>query len=196
MVESSKRPFTLIEIILVLALISLMLGIVGINIRNAFVKQNFLTEVEAIASNMRLAQDLTLVQNEDVSLYFEKSKENNQFNHWIEVDCEEDKRLQRVINQSKVQLKSIREISFRDEHFQSEENETERIVIRFFSGGYLMSRGVLTLVSAHSQTQKIPLFGYPHAIHVHSSYPDLLPDSNSINDQLTELMIDEIANAN
>lgn len=66
----SKKAFTLIEIMIVIACIALLAGFITINIRLAVLEQNFESQTSELLSQLRLAEELSTLFNVDVEVQF------------------------------------------------------------------------------------------------------------------------------
>jgi len=164
--KNRKQNFTLIEMLLVIGLIVLVAGMVGINVRRALLEQRFRTEVALITDTLSLAQDLMLILGTDTNVTFTQEKEGIKYQ--IHVESGLSKNWRKIIEKPAKKLNSIHSVLFQDE-LDYPTNPGE-IVIRFLSGGSVMSRGVLRL-STHEDPENaglnrraICLFGFPHSI--------------------------------
>ncbi len=164
----AKKSITLIEIILVLALLSLILGGIGINIRNLMVEERFKADVAAVVSMLNTAQNLMLIENTDVKLVF-KGDEKKGIEMSLEVDALLNKGLQNELQRKRNLLKTIHSVNFHDLLDQPPDEEGT-LKIKFLSGGSLMSRGVLRLSTSETLKDSNALFaaiclkGYPEPL--------------------------------
>jgi len=58
---SRRSPLTLVEVLLVIALMSLLVGTVGWNVRKLYLQQAFSQEVESVADLLNVAQEFGIV---------------------------------------------------------------------------------------------------------------------------------------
>ncbi|CCB87513.1 prepilin-type N-terminal cleavage/methylation domain-containing protein [Parachlamydia acanthamoebae] len=160
--------FTLVEMLIVLAILSIVTVAIGININNALEEQRFRTEVETVVNELRFAQDLMLVLQADVTVKF--SQGDDGINFTLETESQATKNWMNEILRVQPKLKTIRGVSFRDE---LDLPVTEgAISIHFLSKGSVMSRGILRLsnssdavnVPSWALVRVINLHGYPHPI--------------------------------
>lgn len=147
-----RAYFTLIEMLLVLGIIAVIGGVVALGVNNAVTQQRFYAEVSVITEKLRLAQDLMLILNSDVHAKFEKRDDSITFG--IETESALYGGWEIEIKRG-VKLRSIDAVTFGDEE--------NNIDLKFFSGGTIMSKGVLAL-SSRGETQYICLPGYPQVI--------------------------------
>ena len=197
-----KRCYmTLLEVMIVIAILFGLGSIVTINLRDALIKQRFKNEVEAVVDYLRFAQNLMLVMEKDVHVYFE-SKNGNSVKMSLEISGKplvEEQWIER--SKKPVQLKYVRYFAFND--LASIANTDNEIVdVRFMSHGFAMSRGKMILSTAEGNQNKaltryVYLKGYP--MHIYSQ-SDQDPEMNlqienpssSIDQSLTSLTLQEM----
>lgn len=155
---------TLMELMIVITILIMLTGVVGINIRRALQQQRFRTEVDLMVDTLRLAQDLMLILGADVSLRMWGERQKG-IQYRLDVEGDIPEAWEPVIKRSHRRLREIHFVDFADG-----ESVEGRIDIRFFSGGSVMSRGVLRL-STHENPKDpgalkrvVFLRGYPHPI--------------------------------
>lgn len=162
-----RRLMTFIEMMVVLAIISLLGGLVAINVNKAVVDQRFRTEVAAIVNQLRLAQNLMLVLDQDVTVKFKDRGDQKTIDYWLEMQCPALKGWDKELARRPPPLKTIRALEFDAELQEAGEGLLE---LKFMSGGTVMSRGVLLLSTSDSFNKKgaleryICLPGFPAAI--------------------------------
>ncbi len=202
MINNSKlqrRFFTLIEILIVLSILAVTTSVIGINITGALRDQRFKTEVGVVLDKMRLAQDLMLVLRTDVHLIFFQESENKPIFMWIECDTPLGKHWKREIQRPK-ELKTIQYVDFRDD---LKDNVTMgKVDMKFFSGGTVMSSGILRLSTSKSESDKgalqrfVYMAGYPRPLKSSPNPRDeegILPENSSgFNERLTLYAMQEI----
>ncbi|WP_213156918.1 type II secretion system protein [Parachlamydia sp. AcF125] len=193
--------FTLVEVLIVLAILSIVTVAIGININKALEEQRFRTEVETIVNELRIAQDLMLILQADVTVKFLQGNDGITFT--LETESQATRNWMNEILRVKPVFKTIRGISFKDE---LDLPVTEgAISLHFLSKGTIMSRGILRLsnssdavnVPSWAQVRVINLYGYPHPIasSAPSSHdPIFLPNEDkAIETTITSLTRQEIA---
>jgi type II secretory pathway pseudopilin PulG len=195
-----RRLMTFMEMMVVLAIISLIGGVVAINIQKAMFEQRFRTEVATVVNQLRLAQNLMLILDQDVSVKF-KQQDNKTIDFWLEMQCPKDKGWDKELMRRPPPLKTVGVVDFEsDEHVES--REVGQLEIRFMSGGTVMSRGVLRLSTSVEANNKnalerfVCLPGFPAPISAMSGkVPDIscLEDmTGQFKDQITQITIQEI----
>lgn len=161
-----RHPFTLIELMIVLAILAMIAGVVGINIRKAYTQQRFRSEVDSIVDQLRLSQDLMLITGADVHLKFTSMGDEQGLKMWMEVEGQlTSKEWEKLLNKNQRVLTAIHAINFEDE---LEYPVMPGVIdIRFLSAGNVMSRGMMRL-STHedesaegSMVRAICLLGHP-----------------------------------
>ena len=168
-----QLPMTLLEIMIVIAVIAIATGVIGLGVNKAVVNQQFQTELSILVDELRLAQNLMLILGTDVHLKF-KQVSNEKITYWIETETDLPASMANEILRKHHELKVIKVVSFKDT-LNSKPKEGE-LDIQFLSHGSVMSNGVMTL----STTDKMPppknvlqgyicLAGYPKPI---KSFPD------------------------
>lgn len=178
-----KLPLTLIEMLIVLAILSLVGSFVVFGIQKAQAKQLFLNESELVLKAVKLSQDLMLTLNADVSLKFKEG--GSKILYWIEVGGAEKDPF--IGNLSKPRtLTSIHVVEF--EETGSTSQDEQELTLKFFSGGSLVPKGILrlsTVKSAHEEkgyTRYVPFPGYP----VFFSLVNSSEEAKQINEQEQE----------
>lgn len=162
-----KRPVTLLEMLIVMALVAMIAGAVAIGIDRVLVDQRFRNEVGQIVDELKRAQDLMIILGADVHVKFAEQKDNKGIEYWLEMETKLSDSLQREVVNRKKQLKTIRGVFFKDPLNQAE----GAVDLRFMSKGAVMSRGLLRLSLSgdepppeHSLMTFICLSGYPRPI--------------------------------
>lgn len=163
-----KRALTLIELLIVLALLSLILGAVAFNIRNLLVDERFRSDVAHVVSTLKTAQDLMLIENTEVKVIFKKEG-NKGIEVSLEVDALLNKQWEWELKRKRQLLKTVHSVNFEDQLDQPPDEEGT-LSIKFLSGGSLLSRGILRLSTSETMRDSNALFaaiclkGYPHPI--------------------------------
>jgi type II secretory pathway pseudopilin PulG len=172
MIICTRRFITVIELLMVVAIIAMIAGLVGFNIRRLFVEQRFNTEVSLVVDQLRLAQDLMLIMQNEAHVKFETLRDNKGIRYWIELEKKPSNAWMREITRPKQPLTTIRRIDFQELVPSLAAHSMPGVLdIQFLSGGSVMSSGVITLstsdsrqASEGSQERYICLPGYPNPI--------------------------------
>lgn len=184
-----RRPVTLVELLLVLMVLTMVGGLVAINIRRAYQEQAFRAEVATVVDSLRLAQDLMLILDSDVHVYFAANPQG--ILSWVETEKRLTPNWERELKRKRTLLKAI--------HLVEMEQKEAILDVQFLSGGSVMSKGVLGLYSSSNKFQpgvfvsSICLPGIPQPIRSVSG--ELSPQSCFKEDQeelLTRDMLNEI----
>lgn len=166
------RPFTIIEMLVVIAILAVVGGIVSVSIHRAYVQQRFRSEVAVVVNTLRLAQDLMIILHDDVHVKFIEDKGNG-IQFWLETESPLAKAWEQEIQRTHKTLTVIHSIKFRDELLGTV--RYGELDIKFLSGGSVMSRGTIRLATTDDETRTnalrsaICLLGFPHPI---NSYPE------------------------
>ena len=186
---------TLVELMIVMAILLMITGGIGINVRKALQEQRFRTEVDIIVDTLRLAQDLMLILGADV--HYRMWGDDKGIYSQLKVEGDIPKVWEPIIKRSERIFKEIHSVELKGD-------TSSEIDIKFLSGGSLMTRGVLRM-STHQEMEApgslrrdVFLLGYPHAI---QSFPEIdkpleLKDEENVeyNNSLTSFTIQEILN--
>jgi type II secretory pathway pseudopilin PulG len=163
-----KRYVTLIELLIVIAVLAMALGVIGFNIHKALREQRFKSEVDVVVDYLRLAQNLMLIMNADTHVIF-KAAENEKANIMtLKVDGNISDPLLKLVTENPKQLNDIYLIEFYDQN--KTHNEPGVVDVKFISKGSVMSKGVMHLSTneksdtAGAIERFICLPGYPKPI--------------------------------
>lgn len=154
-----KSFFTLLELLIVLFIISFGVILTGVKVKDLYREQRFLSEVQQVSSHLSMAQDLMLIMDADVFVYF-SPKEDKQLQVWLEIEKPLEKPWAGLVER-KLSLTAIRSAEFG-------ENPNKEFILQFSLGK--MSKGTLVLFEEEqnrSQDDKkfeIELVGYPSPI--------------------------------
>lgn len=158
---------------MVLALLSLVVGAVAINIRHLVQQQKFQNEVNAVVDVLNRAQQLMLIYSQSVRVKFTVTPEG--IRSKIEVDCLLSPQWEKWTTRHSKLLTEIHSLNFRDLAFP-EKSGAER-VIHFIPNGGGLSHGIMSL-STEKKTgvegafdAYICLHGYPAAIQSQTTVP-------------------------
>ena len=164
-----RRPVTLLELIVVIAIIATLSAVVAISVNKALVEQRFKTEVGKIVDELRLAQDLMLVLGRDVHVKFAVQKGGDGIEYWIDHETALSGHVQKELSGRKRLLSTIKGVFLEDELLQ--EVKQGEIDVKFFSKGAVMSKGVMRLATTDKEPAPegtiqsyICLSGYPQTI--------------------------------
>jgi len=164
----TRRFVTLIEMLLVLVILSLVAGVIGINIAKAVVEQRFRSEVYLVADQIRLAQDLMLIADVDVNLLFVVKEKGIEY--YLTTSKDLPGNWKQEIDRSHKYLTTIKAVEFDDQLKLPKISGS--IDIKFYSKGGVMSSGALRLATAASGIDKdilekfIILPGYPTPVSI------------------------------
>lgn len=157
--KARKASYTLLEVLIVIALMTIIGGGIGFNAYRTITLEKFRADVAAVTDKLRQAQELIVILDTDSLIYIEKKEGRWQCR--ISVEKPLSPYLEKKI-EGMVLLKSIGGVSFISDRPQPENDE---IRIEFLSGGSRMDRGRLILSSVDSAMENtIDLLGYPHPI--------------------------------
>ena len=170
------RSMTLIEIVIVLAVLSMVIGVVGFNLANMAQQERFRAGSTFLVDRLQLAQDIMILFETDVKAIL--TKQENTLGFRLELDSSriQGTALEGVIRP--INIPGITAFTFTDARGVS---QADRIELLFMSRGTKMSRGTLMLTGAPGNedlTRYITLSGYPRVIR-YASEPeqdDLIPN--------------------
>lgn len=194
---AKRRFFTIIELMIVAAFISIVAGLFTIGIIKSVREQRFRSEVAIVIDHLRLAQNIMLILHVDASVHFKSEPEGQSIHMWIEAADNANLSFLKNILKPK-ELQAIQYLEMED--LLSNLREPGRLVVKFFSDGLVMSKGIMRLSTAKddkslgSITRYINLPGFPSAIV--SSSENLLNKPGSPSDAsntLTTLTVYEIS---
>lgn len=166
-----KAYVTLLELLIVIAVLALIGGALVYNIGNAVIDQRFRTEVGRVVDILRLAQDLMLILGTDVHVKFAQDEAKGGIHYWIEMETALEGPWEKEIKRPLNNLKTIRGVFLKD--LATDNYIQGQIDVKFLSRGSLMSRGMMRLATS-TEDNPIPpgtlenyicLPGYPHSIY-------------------------------
>lgn len=186
-----RRCMTFIEMIVVMAILSLVAGVIGINISRSMQEQRFRTEVLQIMDKLRLAQNLMLILNEDVKVHFKKVE--NGILCGLTFQCFLDKGWAPELNRQQL-LTAVRRVDFKG---NGEDLGKGDFALEFLSGGTVMSQGIVKLSTGknrfYSARRYVCLPGFPSSINSVTEKPTLdCLKSARVYDGLTQAIMPEI----
>lgn len=191
-----KRYLTLIEMLIVIAVLSFVGSLVAFGIHAARQKQLFLSEAEEVLKAARMAQDLLLILDADTALKF-KADEDGIF-YWISVEGGKADPFMRNLNKKR-QLKSIHIVEFDDGMADREEGQ---LSLKFLSSGSSLPKGILRISTALSSKEDsalsryIAFSGYPSYIRSVSTLEEaraIIEEDNEGVELIIRMMQEEIA---
>lgn len=159
-----KPAITLVELLIVIAIIATVSGFIAINITKAVREQRFRSEVSRVVDEMRLAQDLMLIVGVGSAMKFQVTKDGDGIDYWLETEVPLPKHWEMLIKKDNPTLKAIQVIQFQDS------KEEGKLEIKFLSPETGMSKGLLRLSTSERDddlgavTSYVCLPGYPSPI--------------------------------
>lgn len=159
-----KSAITLVELLIVIAIIATVSGFIALNVTKAVRQQRFRSEVSRVVDEMRLAQDLMLILGVGSTMKFEVTKGGDGIEYWLETALPLPKHWEMLVKKEHPTLKAIQVIQFQNS------KEEGKLEIRFLSPETGMSEGVLRLSTSERDddlgafTSYICLPGYPSPI--------------------------------
>lgn len=158
-----RRFMTLIELLIVIAIITTILGVIGINIAGAVRTERFRASVKILTDRLQLAQDIMLIVRANVRVTLERKDDGLHIS--LNVDGALTPALDRATKDTMI-VSGIHAFRFTNVHGETFESS---VVLDFYSGGSRMTRGELLLaeesLNANDGLQElIVLRGRPQAI--------------------------------
>ncbi len=179
----------------VMTVISLIAGVVGININKSVQEQRFRSEVGQVLDKLRLAQNFMLISGEEVKVHFKNAEGGIEY--WLSFQCPAPTGWDREMTRKSTVLTGIRRVEFDGAEKESANGE---LSLKFLSGGMVMSRGVLKLSTgegrSYNDQRYICLQGFPAPITsgAKNSTSCFKGDLAHANDQMTQFIMPEIIN--
>lgn len=190
-----RQYITLIEMLVVLGILSLVIGLVGFNVRHLVVDQRFRNEVKMVVDQLRMAQNLMLIMDSDIHVKFQEK------DGYILMELESSLELPwlKALNPEPKTLNVIHHVGFDEKGKEKMSGFEERGVldIKFLSGGNVMTSGTLRLATARDSQNALKRFiclsGYPKPIVVQMEFscPEDEIDQE-FKEQLTRMTVQEI----
>jgi Tfp pilus assembly major pilin PilA len=159
-----KKYFTLMELLIVMAIIIMVTTVIGFNVTKAIENDRFRTGTNLMLNRLKMAQDLMLILKTDVTLKCVQNKEKKEVSCYIQVEKPLTQALEKIINANPL-LNGISHITFNDKEMNRDYHDN--FTLNFVSGGSKMSRGFLRLNNGNLE-ELIYLPGYPNPIGSHS----------------------------
>lgn len=165
----ARRHVTLLELLIVIAILAVAGGAVAIGVRKALEDQHFRSEVGLIVNELRLAQDLMLILGTDVHVKFAQDDKSSGNKFWMELETRLPPEIEHEVLRDHGHLKMVRGVFFRD--MNTAQYTKGQIDVKFLSSGAVMSRGVMRLATSEKDSPPagtleayICLPGYPAPI--------------------------------
>lgn len=132
----------------------LMVGVVGMNVQHAVKDQRFRADISLVVDILRFAQDLMLIVDTDVEVIF--AKKEGKITVWLETEAALTAGWNREIERTKRTLQAVDTVKFA--------GQSNEVRLAFFSGGSVMSQGILQLIATGHDPHYVCLPGYPHPL--------------------------------
>lgn len=167
MILLRRATFTLIEIVIAMALLLMIVGAVGVNVVRLVQQQRFQNDVNLVTDTLSRAQQLMLIYDQNVLVRFKILPDG--ISCVVETDCKLNPAWEKWVARHAVLLKHIHVIDFKDLNFGMSAQEEKQV--RFSPKGGMLSRGILGMSTAKTLGQEdafdayICLPGYPRAIY-------------------------------
>lgn len=193
---NSKRHITLIEVLVVIAIIAASAGLLAVKMRDFLQEQAFLDESHQLLNQLRIAQDVMQVMNADIVVKISQD-ENGLITSQIEPKSHPPELAKRLISTSPLKLKALGRVEFEDQF--TETVLKENFDLTFMSRGFTMNHGILKLApkGTSGQEQVIYLPGHPAPLVLQNaknfSYPSPTEEAESI-ERITSATFQETIN--
>ncbi len=149
--KQNPYRFTLLEMLIVMALIAMTAGLIGFKVADLLEQQRFRAGVDQVVDKLASAQNLMLIFQTDVTVQFESSANGEQL-CLIDCDYPLPHQLAKLLNQDQV-LKGIKRVSFKDKETNGEINS-----LKFSSLRSQLPEGVLLLSGYNDLRQEGPMY--------------------------------------
>lgn len=184
--RGKRRYFTLVEIMITLALVIGLGGIFAFQAREWLATQAALEEMENALRILKRAQELSLMANFDSEVVFEKGKEGWEFTFIPRSST--PPRLSDLVQLKTYKFNKVDNILFQPPG--GEVQEAKKWPLSFIAKGFFMPEGQLIFKSG-SLSRSIFFLGYPSNF-VLSPSQEKMPGKEKLRDQL-ERIIDKVA---
>lgn len=182
-VRAAKRYITLIEVLVVIAIIAASAGILAVKMRDFLQEQAYLDESHQLLNQLRIAQDVMQVMNADLVVRISQD-DKGLFTSQIEPKTTPPELAKRLISTSPLKLKAIGRLEFEDQF--TETVLKENFDLTFMSRGFTMNHGIIKLFpkGTSGPEQVIYLSGHPAPLLLQNakgfSYPSPTEEAESI----------------
>jgi Tfp pilus assembly protein FimT len=184
-----RQQITLIELLIVLAVLSIVIGLIGFNVRNLIFEQRFKNEVKLVVDQLRMAQNLMLITGSNVHVKFRQGDGEI----IMELESSHEIPWLKDAHAATKRLSVIRHVGFeeKDKEFSSGLEEPGVADVQFLSRGTVMTEGKLLVEtqkgSENSLARFICLSGSPGPITVRTKEDSDCP--KKIADEFKERLI-------
>lgn len=180
----SKRAFTLIEIMIVIACIALIAGFFTINIRLAVLEQNFESETSELLSQIKLAEELNTLFGIDIEMKFYE-EEGKTKSKMVPTG---------VVTQSFEELlrQGDRSYDFKLSWEGTQFKNASTFSLNFYDRGYHFPLGVLKVEGAKTLFLTLP--GYPSPLQfkeIEETVSTVEQKNHALYDQLTPFVMQD-----
>lgn len=185
-----KIHFTLIELLIVLAIIALATGVIGFSASKAIQNERFRSGTNLILDKLQLAQNIMLILKTDAYVTFKHDESKRQVLCFIQVEKQLTPALAKIVNLHP-EISGICNVTFVDK--ETNRQHERDFTLHFISGGTKMSRGYLQLHSGDKTLEQIIyLPGFPHPLGSNSKVLKGHVEANQQTNQYDELYPKEI----
>ena len=133
----TRRPFTLLEVMIAFFLLTLAAGVIGIRMHKAIQKKKFQSELERLRDRFYVSQRIAVAMQADWKGTLKKEKQG-----WVfEVRCQE------------VSVRDLKPLKFSPTAISFNGKSIEKFEIDFFSSGVVQPEGVFTFLRGSEKTQ-------------------------------------------
>lgn len=178
--KASKRYLTVLELLIVFAILAVAGGAIAFNVRAFYMQQQALTEMSRVSSLLSSAQELMMIAHLDATVEFALDSEEH-LTVSIVPQSSVPFFLQTFITNSTTRLPFIEKITFEDA-FQ-DTVLTNEMQLWFAAKGFRMNRGVLKM-EGQGVTRSIILLGYPTALPLIPGERVFYPHVHDLRDEL------------
>jgi len=154
--HQSRRFVTLIELMIVMALIAVIMGVVGFNVVKMRRDQQFRSAVTVVQQKLQTALETMLIHNDTVRVVLQQEERGLNIN--LKTDTPFTKGLGRLLNRDPL-IKGIDSFSWAPAEGEVYRGPT---TLEFSSIARAIPKGTLTLFGPDSLKRTIVLNGYPH----------------------------------
>lgn len=162
----SRRFITLLELLIVFAILALVAGIGAFNLKALFSSQEELNEMDRVLFKLRKAQAVMVLLDGDIEIKFKRAPQGFSM-EWVPAGIL-SKSVSNRMGEREEALPHLQEISFQDG--VKDLLLKPPFSLQFLSRGFLMNRGVLTLKGAQTERHLL-LVGYPWELQLVSKRP-------------------------
>jgi len=174
-----RRPFTIIEMLVVMLLIATIASTAGISMMSAIRKERFRAGVDAIVDGIQLSQEIMLGLSANTTMKISKT-ESSVFSYRLALDDPTKLSKIRGFVEKNIAVPGVKDIAFIDDNGMTTNSP---IMLKFFSRGSLMTTGTLILIGPSGEKQYISLPGHPSTI-VIDDKEKTTPDNNNYDYEL------------